>query len=129
MEYLWVALGSALGGASRHALSIFVAHHAGSAFPWGTLLVNVSGSLLIGLLGALVSPGDRLDPQFRPFATHFLMAGVCGGFTTFSSFSLQTLSLWQRGEWLAAGGNVLLSLGLCLLAVWLGFLGGRAMAR
>ena len=91
--------------------------------------MNVTGSFVIGLLAALASPEGRLDPRLRPFATQFLMIGVCGGYTTFSSFSLQTLSLAQEREWLYAGGNVLLSVAVCLCAVWLGFLCGEALTR
>ena len=65
-----------------------------------------------------------MDPASRAFATQLVMIGVCGGYTTFSSFSLQTLKLMQEKEWLYAGGNVILTMILCLVAVWLGFLLG-----
>lgn len=116
--YVFVAVGSALGGTLRYWLSGLVAAWAGQAFPWGTLLVNVTGSFAIGLFATLTAPDGRLfvPGEWR----QFFMVGVCGGFTTFSSFSLQTLSLAQDGEWLAVGANVMLSVFLCLLAVWLG---------
>jgi CrcB protein len=123
--YLWVALGGALGSVSRYWLSGVVAARFGETFPWGTLVVNVTGSFVIGFIAALVSPEGRLDSPSRTFATQFLMLGVCGGYTTFSSFSLQTLNLIRDREWLYAGGNVLLSVALCMIAVWLGYLLGE----
>jgi len=99
---------------------------AGATFPLGTLAVNVAGSLVIGVLAALAMPEGKMSSEGRAFVTQFLMVGVCGGFTTFSSFSLQTLNLIREREWLYAGGNVLLSVALCLLATWLGFVLGLA---
>ena len=97
------------------------APRAGSAqrFPWGTLLVNVAGSFAIGLLAALVTADGR--PALGSDARAFLMVGVLGGFTTFSSFSLETLTLARTGALGAAAANVALSLVLCLGGVWLGF--------
>ncbi len=118
MAYLWVALGSALGGIARYWCSGLVARQFGETFPWGTILVNVVGSLIIGFFATLTAPDGRLfvgsDVRL------FVMVGLCGGYTTFSSFSIQTLTLVQDGEWLRAGGNVLLSVALCLAAVWIG---------
>jgi CrcB protein len=116
--YLAVAAGSALGGAARYGLSGLVARGLGETFPWGTLVVNVLGSLLIGFVATVTGPDGRL--LVSPVARQFWMPGIFGGFTTFSSFSLQTLSLVQEGEWLQAGGNVALSVVLCLAGVWLG---------
>lgn len=117
--YLIVAAGGALGSVSRHWASGWIAARFGETFPWGTLLVNVSGCAVIGLLAALTAPDGRwLAPVwFRPF----VLVGVLGGYTTFSSFSLQTLTLAQDGDWLRAGGNVLGSVTFCLLGVWLGY--------
>ena len=126
MTYLWVALGGALGSVGRFWLSGVVATRYGESFPMGTLVVNVSGSLVIGFLAALSAPEGRLLPS--PGLRQFLMLGVCGGYTTFSSFSLQTLNLLRDREWLYAGGNVLFSVGLCLGAVWLGYLLGAAVS-
>jgi len=116
--YLWITLGSGLGGLARFALSGFVAHHFGETFPWGTLIVNISGSFIIGLFSTLTDSEGRLFVGAT--SRQFVMTGLLGGFTTFSSFSLQTLSLARDGEWLRAGGNAVGSLVLCLVAVWLG---------
>jgi CrcB protein len=124
IAYLLVALGGALGSVSRFWLSDVVAARYGETFPWGTLVINVSGSFVIGAIGAFTLSEGRLDPQSRRFVTQFLMIGICGGYTTFSSFSWQTLNLLRDREWLYAGGNVLLSVALCMIAVWLGYLAG-----
>ncbi len=123
--YLWVATGGALGSVGRHWLTSAVAARFGDTFPWGTLLVNITGSVLIGFLAAL--PRTEGHWLAAPAVRHCFMAGVCGGYTTFSAFSLQTLSLMQAGKWLSAGGNVILSVLLCLVGVWLGYLLGAAL--
>jgi fluoride exporter len=116
--YLWVAAGSALGGMARYWCSGFVAERAGETFQWGTLIINILGSFVIGLFGGLTGPDGRF--LVSPDVRIFVMVGLCGGYTTFSSFSLQTLGLMQEGEWARAGTNVVLSVVLCLIAVWLG---------
>lgn len=119
MTYLWIAIGSALGGSARYWCSGIVARMIGETFPWGTLAVNVIGSFIIGFFATLTGPDGRV---FASSATRqFVMFGFCGGFTTFSSFSIQTLNLVQDGEWLRAGGNIVGSVVLCLLAVWAGY--------
>lgn len=127
MTYLLVALGSALGGTLRYWLSGLIANAVGQSFPWGTLVVNVSGSLLIGFFATFTGTDGRVyvPPEWR----QFVMVGICGGYTTFSSFSLQTLTLVQDGEWLEAGMNVGLSVALCLLGVWLGAVGALALNK
>lgn len=117
--YLWIAAGSALGGVARYWLSGVVARFAGETFPWGTLLVNVSGSLLIGIIAALTASEGRFF--IGSTSRLALMAGLLGGYTTFSSFSLQTLALLQDGDWWRAGANIVLSVVLCLFAVWIGY--------
>jgi CrcB protein len=124
IAYLWVALGGALGSVARFWINGLVIEQTNATFPWGTLVINVTGSFVIGVIGALAIPEGRMDSPSRQFATQFLMIGVCGGYTTFSSFSLQTLNLLRDREWLYAGGNVLLSVILCMIAVWLGWLLG-----
>ena len=116
--YLWIALGGALGSVARFALAGWITREWGGGFPWGTVLVNVLGCFVIGFFASLTAPAGRWPVGLA--GRQFFMTGVLGGFTTFSSFSLQTLELAQEGEWLRAGGNVAGSLGLCLLAVWLG---------
>jgi fluoride exporter len=127
LDYVWVALGSALGGASRHWFSGFIAQRMGERFPAGTLCVNLTGSFLIGLLAAFTVPEGRLFLGRSPRL--LLMVGVLGGYTTFSSFSLQTLNLARDGEWLAAALNIAASVVLCLAGVWLGHLLGQTLNR
>ena len=123
--YLWIALGSALGGVARYGASSLIAGWFGQTFPWGTLLVNISGSFVIGFFATLTGPDGRVmvAPDFR----QFVMIGICGGYTTFSSFSLQTLNLVQEGDMLRAGANIGGSVILCLFAVWLGHVAAAAM--
>lgn len=116
--YLWIGIGSALGGMVRFWCSGVAARLIGETFPWGTLFVNVLGSLIIGFIATMSAPDGRLF--LGTLERQFIMIGVCGGFTTFSSFSLQTLNLLNDGEWLYAGLNIGASVVLCLLAVWLG---------
>lgn len=116
--YLWIGLGSALGGMARYGCSGLAARMIGETFPFGTLFVNVFGSLIIGFFATLTGPEGRLFVGAT--ARQFVMLGLCGGFTTFSSFSLQTLNLVRDGEWLYAGANIVGSVVLCLAAVWLG---------
>ncbi len=117
-SWILIAVGSALGGVARHGLSVLIAQRFGQAFPWGTLAVNVAGSLAIGICGAWLVAAQRPDTTF---VREFLMVGFLGGFTTFSAFSLQTLQLLRAGKMVVALANVGASIGLCLLAVWLGF--------
>ena len=118
MNYLWVALGSALGGVARYWCSGVAARLWGESFPWGTILVNVAGSFVIGLFATLTAPDGRVFASSE--ARVFVMVGLCGGYTTFSSFSLQSLALARAGEWAGLGMNIGLSVVLCLAAVWLG---------
>ena len=118
ITYLWIALGGALGSVARFAFSSAIAGWFGQSFPWGTMLVNISGSFVIGFFATLTGPDGRMlvSGDIRQFVT----VGICGGYTTFSSFSLQTLNLIQDGELMRAGWNVVGSVALCLAAVWLG---------
>jgi CrcB protein len=116
--YLCIAVGSALGGMARYWCSGFIAAAVGETFPWGTLMINIVGSFVIGLFATLTGPDGRL--LVSSATRQFVMVGICGGYTTFSSFSLQTLNLAREGEFLSAGLNVSLSVVLCLLSVWLG---------
>lgn len=127
MSYLWIGLGSALGGMARHGCSDLAARYIGVGFPWGTLIVNVTGSLIIGFLAALSVDDGRI--LLSQDARAFLMVGICGGFTTFSAFSVQTLDLARDGQWFAAAANVVASVVICLVAVWLGHVGATALIR
>lgn len=112
--YLMVALGSGLGGAARLFVSTLVSRGAGTQFPWGTLVVNVAGCVLVGALGAMFEQGSPL--HVRQDLRVLLIVGVLGGFTTFSAFSLEALLLVQRGHVFAAAGYVVGSVVLCLVA-------------
>jgi CrcB protein len=125
--YLWVMLGSALGGGARYWCSGVVARLFGETFPWGTLLINILGSLVIGFFNTITGPDGRL--LVATTARQFVMIGLCGGYTTFSSFSLQTLNLARDGEWLRAGGNIVLSVVLCLVAVWIGHVAAASLNK
>jgi CrcB protein len=123
MSYLWVGVGSALGGIARYWLTWAVAAAIPVAFPWGTLLINVIGSFVIGWFGALTGSGGRADVDQN--VRLFVMVGICGGFTTFSSFSLQTFELLNAGYLLRGAAYVGGSVVLCLAAVWGGVMVGR----
>jgi CrcB protein len=123
--YLWISIGGALGSIARYGLSSFIAGAFGDLFPWGTLIVNVTGCFVIGVFATLTGPSGRIivTPDFR----QFVMVGICGGYTTFSSFSLQTLNLLRNGDVARAGGNIGLSVGACMLGVWLGAVTAAAL--
>ncbi len=118
IKYLLVACGGALGTIARYWLSGFVAEHFGETFPWGTLIINVLGSFVIGFFATLTGPDGRVFLSTE--ARQFVLVGVCGGFTTFSSFSLQTLNLARDGEISPALVNIAFSVAFCLAAVWIG---------
>ncbi len=120
MNYFWIFVGSALGGVARYWCSGVAARLIGETFPWGTLIVNVVGSFIIGFFAAITGPDGRW--LVGTTGRQFVMVGFCGGYTTFSSFSLQTLNLMHDGEWSLVGLNISASVVLCLLAVWLGHL-------
>jgi CrcB protein len=123
--YFLIALGGALGSVARFSLSGVVAEQYGSTFPWGTLIVNVSGSFVIGFVATLSGPDGRWFASGN--TRQFFMTGLCGGYTTFSSFSLQTLNLAREGEWFRAGANTVGSVIACLIAVWLGHVAAAAL--
>lgn len=118
MIYVWIALGGALGSIARFWCSGNVASLIGETLPWGTLVVNVVGSFIIGFAATTMGPDGRMFVGTT--ARQFIMTGFCGGYTTFSSFSLQTLNLLNDGEIGRAVGNIGLSNALCLAAVWAG---------
>ena len=119
--YLWIGLGGALGGMGRAWLAVMVARITGPQFPWGTMLINITGSFVIGFFGTFRTSGSRFAVPVDVRA--FVMVGICGGFTTFSSFSLQTLELRARwpcgpGSWQYRPLCGALSLGRCRRALW-----------
>ena len=122
---LWIALGGAIGSVMRFWLAELVAALVDSQFPWATVITNITGSFVIGFYATLTGPEGRLLAS--PVARQFVMVGICGGYTTFSAFSLQTLALAQGGDWLRAGANVGASVVLCLVAVWLGHVAAAAI--
>ena len=121
--YALVALGGAIGSVGRFWLAGVVGRILGSGFPWGTVLINISGSFAIGWLATLTVHGrDQGTASLQAFT----MVGLCGGFTTFSAFSLQTVELLRSGQVLAAAANVSASVVLCLAAATGGLWLGRA---
>lgn len=122
MNVLLVAAGGAIGAAARYLAGLWIVARLGTGFPWGTFFVNVTGSFLIGIVLVLVERG-----ALPPGARLFVAVGICGGYTTFSSFSYETLQLLNGGD----AGPVLLNifgqLLFCLLAVYLGVVFARAL--
>jgi fluoride exporter len=125
VQFLWVGLGSALGGMARFGLNEWISSRVGSPMPWGTIMINVSGSFLIGLLAGLTQASGQ--PALPPVARHLALVGFLGGYTTFSAFSLQTLNLAREGRWNLAAGNVGLSVVASLAAVALGAGAARSL--
>jgi len=125
--WLWIFLGSGLGGVLRFGVSAAVDARWAGSLPWGTLVVNVAGSFLIGFAAALLTPEGK--PLLGVTPRHFVMTGMLGGFTTYSSFSLQTWDLLRSGEWMKAGANTGAMVLLCFAGVALGFLCASALNR
>jgi CrcB protein len=115
-DLLVVALGSAVGGCARYGVAGLVAKRWGSAFPWGTFVVNVTGCFVIGLFASFAAQRLALDPRWRLFVA----VGLCGGYTTFSAFALETSKLVEGRDWLTAAANVVASVLAGLAAVWCG---------
>ncbi len=119
--YLWVALGGIVGACARYALARFVAKLAGTAFPYGTLLINVTGSLILGFFLIWSTERALVDQRIKLF----LAIGFCGAYTTFSSYAFESFAYFEQGHWGLFATNVLANNVLCLAAVML----GAAMAR
>ena len=121
MNYLWIGIGAVVGATARYFLSTYVARHLSAVFPYGTLLINISGSLILGFFLIYSTERVLLDPRWR-----LLVAiGFCGSYTTFSSYAFESFALMEQSQWLLTGLNILLSNVLCLAAV----LAGAALAR
>ena len=125
--YAAVGVGSALGAIARYLSAVALLALFGPEFPWATLAVNVLGSFLIGLYASMSEPDGRLQPG--PLQRQFVMAGFCGGFTTFSIFSLETVLLVERGAIDLALIYVVVSLALWLGSVWTGYRIGASLNR
>ena len=125
MRFLLICLGGAFGTGARYGVQILAVRWMGSSFPYGTLAVNVLGSILIGLVNEVAFTTSLIPPTVRVMLT----IGVMGGFTTYSSFAFETLELAKDGAWLGAGVNVLLNTALCLAGCGLGIALGRLLAR
>jgi len=119
-----IFLGAGMGGVLRYWVSNMIYWMTGRQFPYGTLVVNVSGCFVMGFLFVLIIERfDGIGPQLRSL----LLIGLLGGYTTFSSFSIETLNLFENGAWLSGFLNIFFSIFLCIFAVWLGVLGGRQL--
>ena len=120
VNYLWISLGAIVGACARYFLSGFVSRHISTTFPCGTLLINITGSLILGFFLIYSTERVLLDPHWR-----LLVAiGFCGSYTTFSSYAFESFALMEQSQWLMMGANILLSNVLCLTAV----LAGAALA-
>jgi CrcB protein len=120
-SYIWIALGAIAGASARYFLSTLIARDFASAFPYGTLVINITGSLILGFFLVFSTERALLDPRWR-----LLVAiGFCGSYTTFSSYAFESFALMEQGQWLLTGINIVASNALCLAAV----LGGAALAR
>ena len=121
MAYLWIALGAVVGASARYFLSGYIAKLFSSSFPYGTLMINITGSVLLGFFLVWTSERVLIDSRWRLL----IAIGFCGSYTTFSSYAFETFALFEQGQWLLAGSNVIASNLLCLVSV----LTGAALAR
>ena len=123
LDLLWVSLGGAAGATARYVLGTWIIDHTGASFPWNTMIVNISGSLAIGILLTLLTERLIADPAWRLL----LVVGFLGGYTTFSSYTFETLALLEAGAWLSATLYVLGNNGLGLAAAYLGIVLARTI--
>jgi CrcB protein len=121
VNYLWIALGAIVGAVARYFVSTQIARHFSTTFPYGTLLINITGSLVLGFFLVYSTERVLLDPRWR-----LLVAiGFCGSYTTFSSYAFESFALMEQGQWLLTGVNLVASNALCLVGV----MAGAALAR
>lgn len=120
-NYVWIALGAVVGASARYFLNGLIARYVSSAFPYGTLLINITGSLVLGFFLVFSTERALLDPRWRLL----LAIGFCGSYTTFSSYAFESFALMEQGQWLLTGINIMASNALCFAAV----LAGAALAR
>jgi CrcB protein len=121
VAYLWIALGALVGASARYFLGDIIAKVLPSSFPYGTLIINFTGSLLLGFFLAWTSERVLIDPRWRLL----IAIGFCGSYTTFSSYAFETFALVEQGQWLLMGLNIIASNLFCLVAV----LAGAMLAR
>jgi len=120
-DFLIISLGAIVGANARYLISRFAAKALGPVFPYGTLFINVTGSLIVGFFMAWASERVLIDPRWRLL----VVIGFCGAFTTFSSYAFETMAYFEQGQWLLLWSNVLSNNILCLM----GALAGMALAR
>ena len=123
MAYLWIALGAVVGASARYFLGGFIAKILPSSFPYGTLIINITGSLLLGFFLAWTSERVLMDPRWRLL----IAIGFCGSYTTFSSYAFETFALVEQGQWLLMGLNISASNLLCLVSVLAGVVLARSL--
>jgi CrcB protein len=121
VNYLWIALGAIIGASARYFVSGLIARNFSTTFPYGTLLINITGSLVLGFFLVYSTERVLLDPRWRLL----LAVGFCGSYTTFSSYAFESFALMEQGQWLLSGLNIIGSNALCLAGV----LAGAALAR
>jgi CrcB protein len=121
LAYLWIALGAIVGASARYALARYVAKFVNTSFPYGTLLINITGSFVLGLFLVWSTERAVVDPKWRLL----IAIGFCGSYTTFSSYAYESFTLFEQGHWTLFAGNVLANNALCLAGV----LAGAALAR
>jgi fluoride exporter len=121
LNYLWIALGAIVGATARYFLNLLIARDFSSSFPYGTLLINVTGSLIAGFFLVFSTERVLLDPRWRLL----VVIGFCGSYTTFSSYAYESFALMEHGQWLLTGINIVGSNVLSLIAV----VAGAALAR
>ena len=120
-NYIWVALGAVVGASARYFLSLLIARNFSTTFPYGTLLINITGSLILGFFLVFSTERALVDPRWRLLVA----VGFCGSYTTFSSYAFESFALMEQGQWLLTGVNIIASNALCLAGV----LAGAAIAR